>query len=70
MNNSKIRISAAIIALISIFTLVPEDAHAYTDPGTGFMLWQLLVSAFVGLLFYFRKFISLIFRRDREDQRK
>ncbi len=30
----------------------------YTDPGTGAMLWQILVAAFLGSLFYFRKLIS------------
>jgi hypothetical protein len=28
---------------------------AYIDPGLGALVWQVIVSAFVGLLFYLRK---------------
>ena len=28
---------------------------AYIDPGTGALIWQMIVSAFVGLLFYLKK---------------
>jgi hypothetical protein len=28
---------------------------AYIDPGLGALIWQVIVSAFVGLLFYLRK---------------
>jgi hypothetical protein len=30
----------------------------YTDPGTGAMIWQLLVAAGLGTAFYFRHYIS------------
>ncbi len=30
------------------------DFLAYVDPGTGALLWQLLMAGFVGLAFYFR----------------
>lgn len=29
--------------------------HAYTDPGSGMLLWQLLMASFIGGLFYFRQ---------------
>ncbi len=32
----------------------------YADPGSGAMLWQLAGSFFIGLLFYFRRFIALL----------
>lgn len=40
--------------------LVPmtSTAYAYTDPGSGMLIWQMLVSAVIGGLFYFRKAIS------------
>ena len=28
---------------------------AYTDPGSGALIWQALVAGFVGLLFYVRR---------------
>ncbi len=31
------------------------QAAAYTDPGSGALLWQLLVAGFFGSLFYLRK---------------
>ncbi len=30
----------------------------YTDPGTGAMIWQLLVAAGLGGMFYFRHYIG------------
>jgi len=32
----------------------------YTDPGSGALIWQLLVASFVGILFYVRTFIRRI----------
>jgi len=46
-------------------------AFFYTDPGSGALIWQLLVASFVGGLFYIRTFIRKITakmssRRSRE----
>ncbi len=30
----------------------------YADPGSGALLWQLIGSFFIGLLFYFRRFAA------------
>jgi hypothetical protein len=35
-------------------------ALLYTDPGSGALIWQLLVASFVGILFYVRSFIRRI----------
>jgi hypothetical protein len=35
-----------------------KQARAYTDPGTGALIWQMLAAGFVGLMFYFRKFTT------------
>jgi hypothetical protein len=32
----------------------------YTDPGSGAMIWQLLVAAGLGVAFYFRHYLSRI----------
>ncbi len=42
-----------------------KEARAYADPGAGALLWQILVSGFVGALFYLRKFT----RRSRKDDK-
>jgi len=38
----------------------------YIDPGSGSMLLQFLLASVVGAVFYFRKFISGLFRSMRE----
>ena len=35
-----------------------RDAHAYTDPGSGVLLWQMGVAAVFGALFYVRRAMS------------
>jgi len=35
-------------------------AFLYTDPGSGALIWQLLVASFFGILFYLRSFIRRI----------
>jgi hypothetical protein len=35
-------------------------AILYADPGSGALIWQLLVASFVGILFYVRSFIRRI----------
>ena len=41
-------------------------AHAYIDPGSGLLLWQLFVSAFVGTVVYqYRRIVTFIFRKQR-----
>ena len=44
-----------------------SDIHTlailYTDPGSGALVWQLLVASFVGILFYVRSFIRRISAR-------
>jgi hypothetical protein len=43
-----------------------QVASAYTDPGSGALLWQILVAGFVGFLFHFRRFLSRIRGRRRD----
>jgi hypothetical protein len=35
----------------------------YTDPGSGILIWQLVLAAFFGGMFYVRKVKDLIVRR-------
>jgi hypothetical protein len=52
---------AILIVLLSFGT--EHEARAYTDPGTGALIWQALVAGFVGLAYYFRRFASKLKRR-------
>ena len=47
-----------ILAVLYLCLLFPASAHAYSDPGSGIMLWQLTVSFFIGLMFYFRRILE------------
>lgn len=57
----KLRRILTVIAAVALAIIVGErDASAYTDPGSGALMWQLLLAAMVGVSFYFRKFIGWI----------
>jgi hypothetical protein len=48
--------SLFLIALVMFAT--EREARAYTDPGTGALIWQMLVAGLVGVGFYFRRITS------------
>jgi len=37
-----------------------QEARAYTDPGSGALIWQMLAAGFVGVVFYFRRIWSWV----------
>lgn len=39
-------------------------AYFYADPGSGALLWQLVGSFFIGLLFYVRRFAAWVSPRN------
>lgn len=48
--------SLRVILLVALAMFATErEAHAYTDPGTGALLWQMMVAGLVGVGFYFRR---------------
>ena len=51
--------------LLLLLLASEREARAYTDPGSGALIWQMLVAGLVGSAFYFRKFISWL-KRKRE----
>jgi hypothetical protein len=52
-------LSASILASLSVYNWsnIHTLAFLYTDPGSGALLWQLLLASFFGGLFYARSFI-------------
>ena len=47
---------AKLALLLIVFLFATErQASAYTDPGSGTLIWQILVGGFVGLGFEFRR---------------
>ena len=56
------------LALVGLLLWLPERASAYADPGSGALLWQTLIAAFVGAIFYFRRALIRVFgTRKRDD---
>ncbi len=47
--------------------LAPPTVFAYIDPGSGALVWQALVAAFVGAAYYFRHFLGKLTGRGRQD---
>jgi hypothetical protein len=60
-----IKVSAGIALLLFA---TERQAQGYTDPGTGAMIWQMLAAGAVGVLFYFRKFITW-FKVKKKDEK-
>ena len=52
------------LLLISVGVLIVAQTHvyAYTDPGSGTLIWQMLLAASFGIMFYLRRIIGW-FRR-------
>ena len=71
---SRIRIdrrTESVLVLVALFALVPRDAFAYIDPGTGSLIYQTALAAMLGAGILFRRvWIKLgsavlrFFRRD------
>ena len=59
------RILKYTLLFIALALACEKPAAAYADPGSGAMGWQLLVSFFVGGLFYLRRFASRIKSKER-----
>jgi hypothetical protein len=55
-----VRLSAAVAALLLILFSFERPAQAYTDPGSGALIWQMVAAGFVGAAFYFRRFMNWI----------
>jgi len=51
---SLIPLRIALLLALAMFA-TEKQAHAYTDPGTGALIWQMLVAGLVGVGFYFRR---------------
>ena len=52
--------------VLALLVASEREARAYADPGSGTLIWQVIVAGFVGLLFYIRKFASWFKARNRD----
>ena len=56
------RLNALMLAILLLAAL-PSTAFGYTDPGTGAYVYQAVYAAFIGGVFYFRRFVTRFFRK-------
>ncbi len=64
-----LRRAAEVLFLCVLILYISErQAYAYTDPGSGALIWQMLVAAFIGAGFYFRK--VLFWFKGKRDSRE
>jgi hypothetical protein len=58
-----------LLCLLCLQVLLPSEAHAYLDPGTGSFVFQMIVASIVGaavtLKMYWRQAKTFLLRRDR-----
>ena len=52
---TRIKRVRGLAAVVALLLMAERPAAAYTDPGSGALLWQILVAGFVGAMFYWRK---------------
>lgn len=45
----------ALFFMALVMFATEREARAYTDPGSGALIWQMLVAGLVGVSFYFRR---------------
>ena len=57
MKFMKVLAALAHTVLLALLLLAATErqAMAYTDPGSGALIWQALIAAVAGLTFYFRR---------------
>ncbi len=67
-----LRLCFLLVAVTITLSAFERDALAYTDPGTGALIWQMLAAGFVGAAFYFRRFVNWFKakRSDRNESKK
>jgi hypothetical protein len=52
--------SVFLATLVAVLLATPKPAHAYVDPGSGAMLWQVAAAAVIGSLFYVRRLFTWV----------
>jgi hypothetical protein len=58
----------ALPFVLGLLFVARREASAYTDPGTGTLIWQMLAAGFVGLMFYLRRFTTWFKARKKDSK--
>ena len=68
MKQFRARAAVAVVMFLIVAFSFERRAYAYTDPGSGLLALQYLLSLAAGGLFYFRRSLAKLFRlRSREN---
>ena len=51
------------LTLAALLAVVPQTANAYTDPGSGTLIYQMAYAAFLAGTFYIRRLLDRVFGR-------
>ena len=54
--------SRLILIFVAILIIAETRVYAYTDPGSGALIWQILVAACFGVMFYVRRIMNWLRR--------
>ena len=46
-----------LLICVGVLIVAQIQVHAYTDPGSGTLIWQMLLAASFGVMFYLRRMI-------------
>jgi hypothetical protein len=57
---------AALCVLFGLLAAAETPAYGYTDPGSGALLWQMLMAGLVGVAFYFRRLTNWVKSRKKD----
>jgi hypothetical protein len=56
LGKQSLNLPVRIVFLMALVMFATErEARAYTDPGSGALIWQMAVAGLVGVSFYFRR---------------
>ena len=44
-----------LLICVGVLIVAQTRVHAYTDPGSGTLIWQMLLAASFGVMFYLRR---------------
>lgn len=66
--HTRVRVPRPLLLCVVALLGAARQVEAYTDPGTGALIWQMLVAGFVGALFYVRRFTSWFRTRKKDNE--
>ena len=55
--------ASTVLGLLALLLASPSRALGYVDPGSGSFIYQAVFAAFLGGVFYFRKFLLRFFKK-------